>query len=167
MADSELILVAAAIGATAAIISSLVSTHFSNRAADSRLRIQLYHENQQNAMRYLYDSLSNIKTYDELSQKTNTFLDGFEGQQLPQLLRNEIRSKVHEYWEYLCEHFPELYGEASDEEIEEFEKSRENSLMRLTSIEREEEFAREKLEVLVGEIKRGILDFATGKRKTT
>jgi hypothetical protein len=165
--DNDLVLGAAAITATAAILASVFATHLANKAAERRLQVQLYHENQQHAMRSLYDVISNRKSYSDWMKEVNDFLGSFEGHQLPEQLRADVRNMVSGFWEYLRDHLPEQFQEASDEEVDQYLQDRQDWLTSLTPYEREEELAKEQFDSVRRDIHLRIGNFAIGKVAAT
>jgi len=149
-------LIAVVIGAILGGFLTLIATWVNNRAAEKRLRIQLYHEDRKKVLTQLYQlSEMKYKTYPEFKKALLSFLAGLQSEFLPEGLKKAIQSKIYE-----VDKFQEESGlvppEPTDEEIDKWLEEYEEYFEGLSEWERAEEEFKRRFEGLKSSIKESI-----------
>jgi hypothetical protein len=165
MADDELVLlVAALIGAAAAIAGSILQSSLSIKADDRRFSIQLYHQDQQRAMRSLYLIVAaKEKDHDEWLSKMAHFLDSLDGALLPEPLSKEVSKQIQDFWGFEQEHLPHKYPKMSDKEAKQIVGDFDQDFKKMTPEEQQEFLLPGHVEVVRRELIDSIAAYASGK----
>jgi gas vesicle protein len=116
-------------GAILGIISQITSYYFAKKNLKIQqeqneriLKTQLFHEDRKKAIIELDGILKkSYKSLREFSNAVASFLDGESGIFVPIKLRNELKGKLQEIWNYLDTKQIELYGEPPEEPPDDYE----------------------------------------------
>lgn len=150
------ILTGVILGGSLTLTATLIATWVSNRAAEKRLRIQLFNEDKKRTLATLYELINKkYATYDEFKKTLDRFLGGLQSAFLPEKLKAAIRHKFYE-----IDTFLENSGLAppppTDEEIKGWLENLEEQFQQLTEWEKAEEEFKHMLEGLKASIQEQI-----------
>jgi uncharacterized membrane-anchored protein YhcB (DUF1043 family) len=143
---------------------ALLAVHLQSRAEDRRFRIQLRHEDEQRALKGLFDALSREeKDPANWISRISRYLDSFEGALLPDPLHKEMANEYNQIWSHLHKLAPDLYPELTDSEAEFFAAKRDKEYADLPPEEAQRVDVEKYLEITRRRFQARIQGFAKGE----